>query len=56
MAQHFFWGFLYWARTGKRSYGYIFSKRDYHHALEKYKQKQKLKFEMKELHGGENAK
>lgn len=52
MAQHFFWGFLYWAKTGKRSYGYIFSKRDYYHALEKYKQKQKLKFEMKEMHEG----
>lgn len=49
MAQHFWWGFLYWAKTGKRSYGYILDKRDYHHALERYKMKQRLKTEKTEI-------
>ena len=49
MAKHFIWGFLYWARTGKRSYGYVMSKRDYHHALDKYKMEQRLKAEKKEM-------
>ena len=48
MAKHFIWAFLYWAKTGKRSYGYILSKRDYHHALERYKRKQVLKTEKDE--------
>ena len=49
MAKHFWWGFLYWAKTGKRSYGYILDKRDYHHALEQYKMKQRFKTEKDEL-------
>ena len=49
MAKHFFWGFMYWAKTGKCSFGYLFSKRDFHHALNKYKEEQRLKFEMKEV-------
>ena len=49
MAKHFWYGFLYWAKTGKRSFGYIFNKRDYHYALERYKRKQVLKTEMKEI-------
>jgi len=52
MAKHFIWQFLYWARTGgKRSYGYILNKRDYHHALERYKMKQLLKTEKDEVEG-----
>lgn len=48
MAKHFWLAFLYWAKTGKRSYGYILSKRDYHHALDQYKREQILKTERKE--------
>lgn len=48
MAKHFLWGFMYWAKTGKRSFGYLFSKRDFHHALNKYREEQRLKVEMKE--------
>lgn len=48
MAKHFFWGFMYWAKTGRRSFGYLFNKRDFHHALNKYKEEQRVKFEMKE--------
>lgn len=48
MAKHFLWGFMYWAKTGKRSFGYLFSKRDFHHALNKYREEQRLKFEKKE--------
>lgn len=48
MAKHFFWGFMYWAKTGKRSWGYIFNKRDYHHALDRYKEKQRIAFETKD--------
>ena len=49
MATHFWLAFMYWARTGKRSMGYLFNKREYHHALDKYREQQKLKFERKEL-------
>lgn len=49
MAQHFWWGFLYFAKTGKRSYGYILNKKDYHHALERYRRKQILKTERSEM-------
>ncbi len=36
------------AKTGKRSFGYLFNKRDFHHALNKYREEQRLKFEMME--------
>jgi len=49
MAKHFWYGFLYWAKTGKRSFGYIMNKRDYHHALDKYKREQIIKTENSEL-------
>lgn len=49
MARHFMFGFLYWARTRKRSYGYIMSKRDYHHALDRYKAEQVIKCERAEM-------
>ena len=49
MARHFMLGFLYWARTGKRSHGYIMSKRDYHHALDRYKAEQVIKCERAEM-------
>ena len=49
MGKHFLYGFLYWAKTGRRSFGYLFSKRDYHHALDRYKQKQVLKTEKDEI-------
>lgn len=49
MSRHFLWGFLYWAKTGKRGYGYIMDRRDYHHALDKYRMEQKLKTERKEM-------
>jgi hypothetical protein len=48
MAKHF-WRLLYWAKTGRRSFGYLFSKRDYHHALDRYKQKQVIKTEKDEI-------
>jgi hypothetical protein len=49
MAKHFWYGFLYWAKTGKRSFGYIMNKRDYHHALDKYRREQIIKTEKNEL-------
>ena len=49
MAKHFWWGFMYWAKTGKRSYGYIMNGKDYHHALERYKREQILKTERSEM-------
>lgn len=52
MAKRFWYSFLYWAKTGKRSWGYLFNKRDYHHALDKYREEQKIKFEMKEINEG----
>lgn len=48
MAKHL-WNFFYWVKTGKRSWGYIFDKRDYHHALDRYKEEQAMKAERKEL-------
>ena len=52
MPRHF-WGLLYWARTGKGSYGYIMNRKDYHHALERYKQQQIIKTEQDELNNKE---
>lgn len=49
MPQRFWYSFLYWAKTGKRSWGYILSKRDYHHALDRYRQKQVLRTERTEM-------
>jgi hypothetical protein len=51
MAKHL-WSFFYWAKTGKRSFGYLFSKRDFHHALDRYKEEQNLKIERKEMEAG----
>lgn len=49
MPKRFWYGFLYWAKTGKRSWGYIFNKRDYHHALDSYRRKQVLRTEQDEM-------
>lgn len=49
MARHFWLAFCYWAKTGKRSFGYLFNKRDYHHALDRFKEEQVMKTEMEEL-------
>jgi len=51
MAKHL-WSFFYWAKTGKLSFGYLFSKRDFHHALDRYKEEQNLKIERKEMEAG----
>lgn len=48
MPQHMFWAFMYWAKTGKRSWGYVWNKRDYRHALERYRNKQIIKTERNE--------
>lgn len=46
MAKHFFWGFLHWTKS---SFGYLFHKRDSHHALNNYMEEQLAKFfELKE--------
>jgi hypothetical protein len=44
----FWYGFLYFAKTGKRSWGYIHNKRDYHHALDRYREAQRIKTEIQE--------
>ena len=54
MPKRFWYSFLYWAKTGKRSWGYIFSKRDYHHALDRYRQKQVLRTELDEMNNRED--
>ena len=51
MAKHFIWGFLYWAKTGKRSHGYLLNRRDYHHALDRYRERQLMKCERDEMRG-----
>lgn len=49
MPKRFWYSFLYWAKKGKRSWGYILNKRDYHHALDRYRQKQVLRTERNEM-------
>ena len=44
----FWYGFLYWAKTGKRSWGYIFNKREYHRALNRYRESQRIQTEIAE--------
>lgn len=54
MPKRFLYSFLYWAKTGKRSWGYLLSKRDYHHALDRYRQKQVLRTERDAMHNQED--
>lgn len=55
MAKRFLWQFMYWAKTGKRSWGYIFDKKEYRRALEIYKRSQIIKTEREES-GHDNVK
>lgn len=54
MPKRFWYSFLYWAKTGKRSWGYLLSERDYHHALDRYCQKQVLRTERDEMDNRED--
>lgn len=54
MPKRFWYGFLYFAKTGKRSWGYILNKRDYHHALDRYRRKQVLRTERDEMNNRED--
>lgn len=44
----FWYGFLYFVKTGKRSWGYILNKREYHHALDRYRESQRIRTEIAE--------
>lgn len=46
--RRFWWGFLYWAKTGKNAWGYILNKREYHHALDRYRESQRIRTEIEE--------
>ena len=44
----FWYAFLYWAKTGKNTWGYILNKREYHHALDRYRESQRIRTEIAE--------
>ena len=44
----FLYNFLYFVKTGKRSWGYILDKREYHHALDRYRESQRIRTEIAE--------
>jgi hypothetical protein len=44
----FWYGFLYFVKTGKNAWGYILNKREYHHALERYRESQRIRTEIAE--------
>ena len=44
----FWYSFMYFVKTGKRSCGYIFDKREYHHALDRYRESQRIQTEIAE--------
>jgi len=46
--RRFLYTFLYWVKTGKNGWGYILNKRDYHHALDRYREAQRIKTEIQE--------
>ena len=54
MPKRFWYGFLYFAKTGKRSWGYILNKRDYHNALDSYRRKQVIRTEQDEMNNRED--
>lgn len=54
MPKRFWYSFLYWAKTGKRSLGYLLSQRDYHHAFDCYHRKQVLRTEQDEMNSQED--
>lgn len=46
--RRFLYSFLYFVKTGKRSWGYILNKREYHQALDRYRESQRIRTEIEE--------
>lgn len=46
--RRFWYGFLYFVKTGKKACGYILDKREYHHALDRYRESQRIHTEIEE--------
>lgn len=46
--RRFWYSFLYFVKTGKLSWGYILNKREYHQALDRYRESHRIQTEIAE--------